>query len=156
LITLCWVWYSYHSYIGEGIWCGIFWWFYQVPSLSSNHSSCFFEWARPFFYSSNCCPYIFEMLNTNQSCTCHSFPIGRLSYFSRCSSTCSNSITPSCSISNPTLWKLNSLILFLVTSFFKGSFIWIKMYFTFNKHSFKYYANTFSFMCGSKGEHLAY
>ncbi len=42
--------------------------------LSSCHSPCFFKWVCSPFHSSDCCLYIFGMLNTSYSCTCRLFP----------------------------------------------------------------------------------
>jgi hypothetical protein len=57
-VALCWVRYSYHSYVGEVTWCEIFWWLYRSPSSSSWHSSYFFERAQPPFGGLNCYPHI--------------------------------------------------------------------------------------------------
>jgi hypothetical protein len=63
-------------------------------------------------------------------------------------------VTPSCPLSSPTLWKPNNLILSPIVNFFERSHIWARIYFAFNRHSFKYYASTSPLMCGSKGKRL--
>jgi hypothetical protein len=72
-VTLHWVRYSYHNYIGKVTWWRIFWWFYQSPNSSPSHSLCFFRWAQPPFYNSDYYSCIIGMLGTNHSCTYHSF-----------------------------------------------------------------------------------
>ncbi len=113
-------------------------------------------------------PHILGMLDTDHSCTCHSFLIGWSPYSSRCSSTCWNwhflvpngttkcpsFVTPSCSLSSPTLWKPNGLVLSLVLGFFGGSPTWAKVCFISSICSLRYHVNMFPFMCRSKGGRL--
>ncbi len=49
--TLYWVWYLYHSYVGELTWCKIFWWFYRSPNSSSRNFFYFFERVQPLFWT---------------------------------------------------------------------------------------------------------
>ncbi len=167
-IALHWIWYSYHNYVGNFIWCRIFWWFYQSPSSSSSHFSCFFRQVRLPFYNSDYCPHILGMLGLDYSYTCHLFIARWSPYFSGCNNTCwdwhfpvldnirrcQSLFTPSCSFLGFTFWKFIGLILSLVVSFFGGSLTWVGICFTFNRCSFIYYANTYSLMCKSKGKHL--
>ncbi len=146
------------------IWCGIFWWFYWSLSSLLGHSSCFLGGVWLSFYSSNCCLYIPGMLGFAHSYTYHSFPIRWSPYSSKCNNTCwdwhfyvPNNTTRcqspfplGCLLSCPTFWKLSGLILPLVVVFGESP-TWARVYFSFNKHSFKYHANTFPFMCMSKG-----
>jgi hypothetical protein len=133
-----------------------------------NHSFCFFRWARPLFYSLNYCLHILGMLGIDCSCICHLF-LTRLShYLFRCNNTCwnwhffipdgtmrhSSPAIPSLSLLGPTLWKPNGLILSPVIVFFDRSLTRVRLYLTSNKCSFIYHANTFLFMCGSRGKCL--
>jgi len=63
-------------------------------------------------------------------------------------------ITLGCLLLGPTFWKLSGSILSLVVRFFGGSFTRVGVYFTSNRHSFKYHVSTSLFMCKSKGRHL--
>jgi hypothetical protein len=56
--ALCWIRYSYHSYIEKIAWCKILWWFFLSFSSLLDHFFCFFRQAWPHFYSSDCYPYI--------------------------------------------------------------------------------------------------
>ncbi len=108
------------------------------------------------------------MFNIDRSYICHSFSIGWSPYFSRCNNTCWNwhfpilngitrclsHVTLRCLFLCPTLWKHSGSILPLIANFFGGLLTRVGVYFLFNKHSFKYCANTFSFMCGFKGKCL--
>ncbi len=123
-VALHWVRYSYHSYIGEVTWCGIFQWFYWSPNSPSNHSPCFFKWVWPPFYNSECFPHILGMLGTDCLRTCHSSPVGWSPYSLGCSNTCRNwhfpvlndimkylnLVTLGCLFLSPTFWKLNGFV----------------------------------------------
>ncbi len=62
--------------------------------------------------------------------------------------------TLGCPLSSPTLWELNGSILSPIVGFFNGSLTQVRVYFTFNRRSFKYYVNMFPLICGSKDKHL--
>lgn len=167
-VTLCWVWYSYHSYVREVTWCEIFWWFYRSPSSSLGHSSCFSRQVWPPFYGSDCCPCILGVLGIDYSCTCHSFSVGWLFYSSKCSNTCwdwhfailygimrcSNHVTLGCQISCPTLWKPSGSVLPPVVGFFGKSLTQLGVCFVSSRRSFGYHTNMFLVMCESKSRHL--
>ncbi len=167
-VTLCWVQYLYHSYVGKITWCRIFWWFYQSPSLLLDHSSCFFKHAWPLFYGSDYCPHILGVLGIDCSCICHLFPVGWLPYSFRCNSTCWDQhfrvpdgiwrclshATPGCPFSCPTFWELSGLVLPWIVGFFGESLTQAKVYFPSSRRSFGYCASTFLFMCESRGKHL--
>ncbi len=61
---------------------------------------------------------------------------------------------PSCLLSCPTLWDLNGLVLSLVEGFFGESPTQAGVCLIFNICSFRYHANTFLLMCGSRGRRL--
>jgi len=63
-------------------------------------------------------------------------------------------VTSSCSLLGPTLWKLNGLVLSLVTNFFDGLPTWAGICFTINKHLFRYDVNMFLLMWEFRGRHL--
>jgi len=65
-----------------------------------------------------------------------------------------NHVTPSCSLSSPTLWDLSGLIFSPDIGFFSRSPTQTKVCFTYNRCSFIYHASTFLLMCKSKGKHL--
>jgi hypothetical protein len=133
--TLCWIWYVYHYYVGKIIWCVIFWWFYQWPNSSSSHFSCFFKWAWPPFYSSDC---YFAFLGCwaliSPAIVTH-FSTWWSPYYFGCNSTYWNLhfpvadgatrhtslITRSCPLSSCTFWEPNGIILSLVVDFFGSS-----------------------------------
>jgi len=107
------------------------------------------------------------MLGIGRS-TCHSFPTRWSPYSFGCSNTCwdrhfpilnntighQSPVIPSCLFSNPTVWELSGLVLSLVVGFFGELIIWVGVCFIFNRCSFKYHANKFSFLCGFRGMHL--
>jgi hypothetical protein len=113
-------------------------------------------------------PHILGVLGTNCSCIFHSFPTRWSRYSSKCSNTCwnrhfpipngitrcRNHVTPRCLLSCPTFWKPNGSIIPPVISFFGGSLTQTKVCFPSSRHSFKYCASTFLFMCKSKGMRL--
>ncbi len=166
--TLCWVWYSYHSYVGKVTWCRIFWWFYWSFSSSLGHSSCFFTQVRPPFYGSNCCPCIFRVSIIDCSCSCHSFPTRWSPYSSKCRNTCWDQhcfildsvmrclshVTLICSFPGPTFWKPSNLVLSLVVGFFSRSLTRAWIYFSFSRCSFRYHVNTSPLMCELEGKCL--
>jgi hypothetical protein len=65
-----------------------------------------------------------------------------------------NPITLGCLFLGPTFWKFNSLILYLVASFFGKLPTQARVCLAFSRRSFKYHANTFLFMCGFRGRRL--
>jgi len=107
------------------------------------------------------------MLNSNIFCTCHLFPAWWSPYFPKCSNTCwvwhfhipnnttknLSPITPSCPLSSPTFWKLSGWVLSPIVGFFGRSPSRAGIYFSFNKCSFRFYANISLFMCKSRGRH---
>jgi hypothetical protein len=165
---LCWVQYLYHSYVGEITWCEIFWWLYWSLSLLLGHFFCLFRRAQPPFCGSDYYLHILGVLGIDCFCTCLSFPTGQSLYYSKCNNTywdrpflvlhktkrCLNHITLGCSLSGPTLWKPNGLILSPIVSFFGGLLRWTKVCFNSSKCSFKYHASMSPLMCRSKGMHL--
>ncbi len=108
------------------------------------------------------------MLGTNHFCTYHSFAIGWSPYSFGYNNTCwdwyflvlddimkyMSHVTPSCPLSCPTFRKPSDSILSPITCFFGRSPTWARICITSNKCSFKYRANTFSFMCKSRGRCL--
>ncbi len=108
------------------------------------------------------------MLGTIWLCTCHSFLVGWSPYSFGCNSTCRdwhfhvlndtmkylNLVTLGCLLVSPTFWEPNGFVLSLIVNFFTESPTQAKVSFTLNKHSFKYHANMFLFMCRSKGRWL--
>jgi hypothetical protein len=96
------------------------------------------------------------------------FPIGQSPYYSKYSTTCwdrhfpilhktkrcLSHITLSCSLSGPTLWKPNGLVLSLIASFFGGLLTWTKVYFVSNRCSFEYCVSMSPLMCRSRGKCL--
>jgi len=167
-VTLRLVRYSYHSHIGEVIWCWIFWWFYWSFSSLLNHYSCFFGRTWPPFYSSKCFPCILGMLGTDHPYTYYLFPVGWSPYSFGCSSTCRDwhfpvlddimkypkLVTPGCLLLSPTFWKPNGFVLSPIVSFFTELPTQEKLSPTPNKHSFKYHVNMFPLMCKSKNKCL--
>ncbi len=65
-----------------------------------------------------------------------------------------NLVTLDCLLLGPTLWRFNGSILSLVVSFFGGSLTRAEVCLAPSKRSFRYHANTFLFMCRSRGKHL--
>jgi hypothetical protein len=106
------------------------------------------------------------MFHIDHFCNCHLFLAKWLPYFYECNNTCwdwhflvldgimryLSHITLGCSFSNLTLWKLSSLVLSLVASFFVKLPTWVEVCFDSNICSFKCHANTFPLM--SWGMHL--
>jgi len=167
-VTLRLVQYSYHSHIGEVIWCWIFWWFYWSFSSLLNHSSYFFGRTWPPFYNSKCFPCILGMLGTDHPYTCYLFPVGWSPYSFGYSNTCRNwhfpvldditkypnLVTPGCLLLSPTFWKPNGFVLSPIINFFTELPTQEKLSPTPNKHSFKYHVNMFPLMCESKSKCL--
>jgi len=65
-----------------------------------------------------------------------------------------NHVTPSCSLSSPTLWNLSGLIFSPDIGFFSRSPTQTRVCFTSNKCYFIYHVNTFLITCKSNGKHL--
>jgi len=165
-ITLYWVWYLYHNYVGEVTWCNIFWWFYWSLNSSSRNFFCFFKRAQPLFWTTTptflgcwalIAPTFFTcfqqddrpiLLNVVTHVENRHFPIPN--GIRRCP----NHVTPRCLLSCPTFWKPNGSIIPLVIGCFGGSLTQTRVYFPYSIHSFRYCASTFLLMCRSKGMHL--
>jgi len=81
LASLCWIRYSYHSYIGEVTWCGIFWWFCKSFSSLSSQFSYFFRWVWHLFCDLDYYPHMLGLLAIDYSCTFHLFPTRWSPYF---------------------------------------------------------------------------
>jgi hypothetical protein len=108
------------------------------------------------------------MLGTDCLCTCHSFLVGWSPYSLGCSNTCRdwhfpvlndimkylNHVTLGCLFLSPTFWKINGFVLSLILSFFIELPTWAKVALTLSNRSFKYHANMFPLMCGSRGRCL--
>jgi len=128
----------------------------------------FFQRGQPPFCGSDYYLHILGVLGIDRSCTCFLFPTRQSLYYSKCSSTCwdqhfpilhktrrcPSHITLSCSLSSPTLWKLNGLVLSLVASFFSGLLTRTKVCFISSRCSFEYRAIIFPLMCKSTGKCL--
>jgi hypothetical protein len=108
------------------------------------------------------------MLGINCSCICHSFLASWSFYFSRCNDKCwdwhffvpngttryMSHVTPSCVLLSPTLWEPSGSILSPFDKFFGKLLTWSRVYFTSNKHSFRYHVSMSLLMCGFKGRRL--
>jgi hypothetical protein len=67
---------------------------------------------------------------------------------------CLNNVGPGCLFLGLTLWELNGLVFSPIANFFNKSPTWVGVCFTSSRCSFGYHANTFLFMCGSRGKRL--
>jgi len=168
LVVLYWAWCSYHSYVRKAFRVMILWHHSGPFGSSSSHFSCFFKGVRPSFGGLMCCPSLFRTLGFDCSCNSLSFPIGWSPYSFWCGGTCRNRYLslPSRITRYPcdVTWghltscfafrKSSSAILFSITVLFSGPTTRARIYFAFNKCSFRSCASMFSFLCLSNNRGL--
>ncbi len=161
------VWCLYHSYVRKAIKVTILWHHSGPLGSSSSHSSYFFRGARPSF-SVRCAALVFSMLGFDWSYISLSFPTRWSPFSSWCGGTCRNWYLsfPTCItgylcvvtwgrlITCLAFWKSSSAIISPNAVFFGGPTSRAIIYFTFNRCSFGYRANTSSLLCRSSNKKL--
>jgi hypothetical protein len=164
LVALYQIWCSYHNYVWKTIKVRILWHHSGPFDLLLGHSSCFFRGVRPL----TSYPCHFRMLGFNRTYISLSFSVGWSPYFFWCDGTCkyqylsllgciigySCIITWGCPITCLVFWKSNCAVLSSNVVFFDGPTTQAKIYFPFNRCSFKCHANMSPLLCRSSNRGL--